>query len=874
MRNSHPVFLSVSYGVALVVVLATLAGCSGRRPSESDPPAYRPRVIQPRTAPAPPPDATPAVVVPAYQPPAYRVIRNPDEAFIEPVSNYDLLHSTLDLRFDFPGERVLGVATHRLRTLVNGMTRLGFDGRDMEIHDAGLIRTDGSRVPLQIHYDGQALALIPPQPLGIDTFDVAIAYTAHPTRNGQRLGMHFVDGAGTDASKPTQVWTLGQPQDNRYWYPGWDYPNDLASIDLILTVPASFSTIANGGIIAQEQLADGLRRDHWRLSRPHASYLNSLVVGEYATVLDRYTRSDGSQVPLAYIVEPAYEHLAPFIFGETPRMVGVFEQAIGVAYPWSNYKQVVVRDFTASGMENTTATVMFERLQHDERARLDYNGRDLIAHELAHQWFGNFIAPRNWAHLPLNEGFASYFERVYIEQSAGMDEAQAHTIEQRTAYLQEAESMRRPIIWYGYADPNDLYDRHTYEKMAMVLHQLRFELGDVLWWNGIRRYVRDYASRHVVADDLRRAMEQAAGRNLGLFFNQWLHQPGHPELDVEHTFFPNRGLYEVRVRQVQDSVLFPPFRFDVQIELNLQGGTAPFTQRFTVANRDTTFRFALAGDVSFVRFDAGDWLLADIRETKEPQEWVRQALNDDEMAGRYDAVVALSALEPETPTRDALLRVLSVDRSETVREAAAAGLAGYAGDPFVREALAGVTRSDASAAVRMTALFSLARYADSVLLSALRGTLSDPSYRVTAESVRLIARAYPGEALAAVRGLYTVESWQHVVELALIEAYGALAAPEGIAYLEARLDPREPEAVRAAAADAMGAIARAQPAVGAGVGKALVALLDDGVEIERFSAAQALRAVNVAPLRDDIQRCLAKETSPRVREQLQQLTGF
>ncbi|MEZ4698815.1 MAG: M1 family aminopeptidase [Rhodothermales bacterium] len=857
----------------MLLGIALLSGCAGRRPVEPEEPAYRPRVIQPRTPPPPPEEpATPPA--PVYVPPAYQVVRNPDAAYVEPISNFDVLHTTLDLGFDFPGERVIGTATHTLRTLVSGMTRLTFDGRDMEIHSATLGRRGATRTPLEVQYDGQTLILVPPQPLGIDTFDVAIAYTAHPTRNGQRLGMNFVDGAGTDASKPTQIWTLGQPEDNRYWYPGWDYPNDPVTVDVLLTVPASYTTVSNGGIVGQEQLANGMRRDHWRLTRPHASYLTGLVVGEFASVIDRYVRRDGSQVPLAYIVEPAYASKTSLIFGETPRMMGLFEDATAVAYPWGNYKQVTVRDFTAGGMENTTATVLFDELQHDERAQLDFNGRDLISHELAHQWFGDLLTIRNWANLALNEGFASYFERIYIEGSAGIDEAQAHTIEERDLYLKEAESMRRPIIWYGYTDPNAMYDRHTYEKMALVLHQLRFELGDVLWYNGIRKYVRDNASRTVVADDLRKAMEQASGRNLGFFFNQWLLQPGHPELDVTHTFDPNRGLYEIRVRQVQDSLLFLPFRFDVQVELNIQGGTAPFMQRFTVADRDTTFRFALAGDVTFARFDVGDWLLADIHVDKPLSEWIAQVRGDDEMAGRYDAVVALGELEPTNEIRDAILQTLVRDPHHTVRQAAAAALNGYAGDPVVRQTLSNTARTDTDAAVRKAALLSLSRYADSVLLSTLRGTIADPSYAVTAESVRLFARAYPNEALPAMRSLFEVDSWKSTVELAMIEGYSTIAAVEGIPYLEARLNPAEPEDVRAAAADAMGVIARAQPGIGEGVGRSLVALLDDGIEMERFSAAQALRSVNIAPLREDIRRCLAKETSARVRSQLEQLVGL
>ena len=872
------VFSQKEYGLVVVVLGALLlASCLGSRNTASVPTV---QVVNNESNEAnTSPQATVGVksgpASPLAQPdidPAATVLYEQREAFIEPFSQYDVLHTALDLSFDFTNKQVIGTASHRVQVTATSLNVLRFHGTDMVIQRVRIKSARADTLEVAFQYTDELRISLPTQAERGEMIEVFIDYVANPMRNGRNLGLVFVDPRDVDPSRPTQIWTLGQPEDNRYWFPGWDYPNDRMTFDLSLTVPQQFTTIANGQLVERTEHVNGLRTDLWSLQRPHASYLTGFIVGEYAVATEAYTRRDGSAVPLAYFVEHDHLDEVPVTYGETRNMMRFFEDRLGVAYPWANYKQTTVRDFTANGMENTTATVMYEHLVHDRRAHLDYTGRDLITHELAHQWFGNLLTSRNWANLPLNEGFASYFERLYLEDAHGMDAAQHHTISDRDRYFTQAKTLQRPVIWYGYKDPNELYDRHTYQKAALVIHQLRNEVGDNTWWRGVRRYVRDNAFREVVVEDLQRAMEEESGRSMDGFFNQWFRRPGHPELLVRHEYDRNRGLYEIHVTQQQDSLLIGDFGFHVDIEVNMVAA-ASWSQRYRVASRDTTFRFGIAGNVSFVRFDAGDWLLADIKEEKSISEWINQLQLDDEMAGRYDAAMALLGMEPESQIRDILTTTLKNDPSEYVRRAIADGLQKYSESIGVRTALADVVSSDRDAAVRRLALTSLSDARDVYVSGALDAAISDSSYAVIAKAVEIYASKYPERTNEKLRSLFDLESWKNEVEMAMIKAYKSVASVEGIPYLQKHLGFHYHETLQVESIQALTAIAQQHNEVRVSIAEAVVPSLGSVHEPVRFAAAVALQTMRVTRQRASMEPYLQQESSGRVKAILEQLVN-
>lgn len=713
------------------------------------------------------PDTTVGATAPAAD--TYRVLGDGRDDFNPRERYYDILHTELDLSFDFQNEVLIGVATHRLTPLGPETDSLGFDATHLEIETVTLTHA-GWTDTLTTEQRPNGIVAYPVEALrDVDTVDVRIHYTAHPTRSDGIRGLHFVDGPGVDPSLPTQVWTLSQPEDARFWFPTWDYPNDFMSFTIHMTVPDELDTFANGDLVEQHR-HDGSRTDTWRFDGPHVPYLAAFAVGEFSMVQEYYSREDGSRVDLVYLVEDEFANDALAIFGETPAIMGVMERRTGMSYPWNDYKQVVVQEFSAGGMEHTTMSTLSSRVLRDSRARLDQNARNLIVHELAHQWFGNLMTSESWAHLALNEGFAQYFETVYLEDEIGADEAQEHAMRGRRSYLTEARSFRRPIVWYGYDDPYRLYDRHTYAKGARVLSQLRFELGEEAWWKGVRAYVHDNQHQTVTTEHLKRAMEAASGRDLQQFFDQWYDSPGHPELLVEQSVDPESGKYRIRVQQMQDTTQTPLFTFDTEFVVRYRA-RSPLLRRVTVSSADTTFLIGTTGEIEYVRFDVGAQLLADIRTQKPFSEWVAQARNSPEMAARYEAVGVLSELEPSLEARDAILQAIH-DPYDLVRMRAVEASATYAdADRSIRRALVGRVADDPSSRVRAAAIRALvdvgleqdADMIDTVIAAALH----DASYAVTAAAITAYAHRRPDQALDAFDHLLVLESYAATVERAL-----------------------------------------------------------------------------------------------------------
>lgn len=609
-----------------------------------------------------------------------------------------------------------------------------------------------------------------------------------------------------------------------------------------MTVPDSMRTAANGALVEQTDLGNGMRRDRWRMTGDHASYLNAIVVGDFATVRDSVESTDGRMVPLEYLVEPAFEDEAAAIFGETPAMIGFFETYLGVPYPWDDYKQAAVRDYTAGGMENTTITTLFEHVQTDARARLDYTGRDLIVHELAHQWFGDLATTKDWANLALNESFASYLEELYVEDAYGPDEAQAHAIGDRLGYFRQAERLRRPIVWYGYDSPNQMFDTHTYQKGAQVLHQLRFELGDADFRRGLNRYLTEHAFGSVELDDLRQAFEAATGRSLRRFFDQWWREPGHPDLDVEQAYFAGSRLYTVHVVQRQARDAAPVFHFDVNVELNYP--TAPReVRRVRIASADTTLRFDVPEKPTFVRFNEGYGAFVEPRVTQPLEETLVQTIEDDEMAGRYDAVVTLDRHDRNADVRATLVRAAQEDAHELVRTRAAAALRDYADIADVQQALRALAREDAAPSVRRAALGALVPTDTSAQARAVvRAALDDESYQTQALAVRLTAEHFRDGAFEAFRPILGVTSWRGVVERALVDAVARyrLGGADGARFLAERGGVMNPDHVRRAAVEGLVAWARLDADVRALAAERLAELDGTGTPGMQETIADAL----------------------------------
>ena len=379
--------------------------------------------------------------------------------------------------------------------------------------------------------------------------------------------------------------------------------------------------------------------------------------------------------------------------------------------------------------------------------------------------------------------------------------------------MKQAETLRRPIVWYGYDNPGQLFDRHTYQKGGQVLRLLRFELGDADFRRGLQAFLAEYAYDTAEVDDLRRSLERTTGRNLERFFGQWFESAGHPVFSVDQGFFGGSRVYTVQVSQTQNQAEVPIFHTDAVIELHYKTAP-PERRRVRIASADTTFRFDVKEKPQFVRFNAGGYVLAEQTVRKSLDEWVAQATQATELWARIDAVEALADMDNGPDARRTLLAA-TADRHQLVRAAAARGLDGYFRSEGVLDRLAALAADDAdprvrTAAVNTLALATTARAgdgADPAVQSALNRALRDPSYAVAAAAVAGYAQRFPNTAWSQYAPLYELRSWNGRVETALIKAADTLNAAAAADWLEARTGVMNSDAVRVAATAAFVSIA-------------------------------------------------------------------
>ncbi len=257
-------------------------------------------------------------------------------------------------------------------------------------------------------------------------------------------------------------------------------------------------------------------------------------------------------MPVLYYCPPGREEDTKRAFGKTPQMIEFFSKKLGVPYAYAKYSQVAAIDFIYGGMENTSCTTQTALTLHDERAHLDFSSDPLVAHELAHQWFGDLVTCKDWSHAWLNESFATYFEALFKEHDMGYDEFMYELRANADAYFDEdKDRYRRPLSTKVYKNTNDLFDRHLYEKGSCILHMIRKQLGEDAWWRSMNHYLTRHRAQGVETVDLIDAIQDATGKNMRPFFDQWVFKGGHPEFKVRSWWDAKEKKVYVRVLQTQ-----------------------------------------------------------------------------------------------------------------------------------------------------------------------------------------------------------------------------------------------------------------------------------------------------------------------------------
>jgi aminopeptidase N len=761
-------------------------------------------------------------------------------------------HLFADLTLDFPKKSVIGKAVLTLERVDAEATHARLDAVGFDLRG---VRLDSGRGYTKIDpgYDGETLLV--PIPSDAQRVDVEISYRATPRR-----GMYFLAPDEHVRDRPVQVWTQCQDEDARHFLPCIDKPHLKQTSELLLRVPPEMTALSNGRLVEEKHGGDhGVF--HWKMDKVHSTYLLTVVAGRF----EELSGGTVDDVPLTYLVPEGRGDDARRTFAETPGMVAHFGALTGVRFPWNKYAQIVVSDFIFGGMENTSATTLYEHTLLDAKAAIDLTSDDLIAHELAHQWFGDFVTCRDWSHGWLNEGFATYFEHVDRERRLGTDEYFFGIRGDQDSYLGEARGRyQRPVVCQDYEAPIDLFDRHLYEKGGLVLHMLRQELGDEVFWRGVGTYLTRHAYGLVETRDLLRALEDVSGRSLEGFFDQWLYKPGHADLAIGVSF--EAGVLSVHVKQSQKKGESALLSLPIEVEIVLADGTVK-RESWRLTEAETTFSRAIQGGQRprHVVVDPRHRLVGEVV-VDAPADMLRHQLKQGASArARWRAADAL-AKKTDVATLEALAEALADESAFWGLRAVCAEILGATKlddafallKPHAKTAHPKVRRAVAGALGK----FRLAEAA--ALLTPL--ALNDASYAVEAEAARALGATRQPVAFDTLVTLLDRSSWADIVRAGAIDGLAALRDDRAVPHLLARTRYGVPTRARRASIRALAKLSTDRR-----TREHLEDLLEDSDPHLRIDVAIALGDLGDAKSRGPLQRALGRDLDGRVRRRLQEV---
>lgn len=659
----------------------------------------------------------------------------------------DLVHTKLDAKFDYSKSYLNGKVWITLRPHFYPTDSLQLDAKGMNINKVELVQ-NGKNIPLKYSYDSLFLNIrLNKTYTHSEKYVVFIDYTAKPDEFKSKgsvaitdaKGLYFINPRGEEKDKPTQIWTQGETEATSVWVPTIDRPNQKTTNEFILTVPAKYVTLSNGRLASQKKNTDGTRTDTWLMELPHAPYLFFIGVGDWAVVKDSYK---GKEVN--YYVDREYEKVARKIFGLTPEMIKFFsERVTGVEYPWVKYSQVVGRDYVSGAMENTTATLHQESAQQNARELVDGNEwESTIAHELFHQWFGDYVTAESWSNLTVNESFADYSQLLWLQHKYGQDEAGYENFNEMSQYLSSKDQRSKDLVRFYYEDKEDMFDLVSYQKGGRILHMLRTYVGDSAFFKSLNKYLTTNKFGNGSAHKLRLAFEEVTGKDLNWFFNQWYFGNGHPTLNISNAYDAQTRTVKVYISQTQTGDKL----FRLPMPIDIYTGNRKTRYHVWVENKADTFSFPVSSKPDLVNVDGDRTTLMERKETRTLEEAIHQYNYAGTFLDRKDALdVAAKNLQGDgteskaNPAAYNLVVKALNDPYFRLREKALASFGRATLDAETIAKIESMAKTDPKATVRAAAIDELAKLQNNGYKEFFVKSTRDSSYSVSGAALEALA---------------------------------------------------------------------------------------------------------------------------------------
>lgn len=666
----------------------------------------------------------------------------------------DLVNTKLDVKFDYAKCYLYGKAWITLKPHFYATDSLTLDAKGMDIHKVAMMK-DGKAEPLKFQYDSLQLKInLGKSYTRNDSYTIYIDYTSKPnefkTKGSAAItdakGLYFINPDSSVKGKPVQIWTQGETEASSVWFPTIDHPNQKTTEEITMTVPNKYVTLSNGALISKKINKDGTRTDTWKMDKPHSPYLFMMAVGDFKIYHDKWKNT-----PVDYYLEPAYAPYAKEIFGKTPSMIDFYSKKLGIDFPWNKYAQIVVRDYVSGAMENTTATLHGDYVQQTPREMLDGRGEAefTIAHELFHQWFGDYVTTESWSNISMNESFADFSETLWTEHAEGQDAGDEHNYEAMQSYLADPTAQTKDLIRFHYKDKEDVFDVVSYQKGGRILNMLRHYLGEDAFFKGLHLYLTQNALGNGEAQQLRLALEQVSGKDLNWFFNQWYYGAGNPNLTINYKWDEASKTETVYLEQTQKEDTFQlPMKIDVYVNGKKE------RHNYWMNSKSDSVKFTLSSKPDLVNVDAEKILLMRKTDNHTMDEYAFQYKNAPLYVDRLEAINAAAKDLKEAKAQEIILSALK-DTYFGLRIKAIKALKLDDSD-LGKKALpeiVKIAKTDDHTLARAAAIEALAGLKDQSYMSLFKDALKNPSYAIDGAALNAIADLDETEALTLAKSL-------------------------------------------------------------------------------------------------------------------------
>jgi aminopeptidase N len=634
----------------------------------------------------------------------------------------DVLHLKLDITPDFKTRTLTGTATLDFQPIAKPLKQWRLNAVDLKIQKVtsthAIQATQSTEKFLEITFAN-------PIPAGAKA-QVTIQYDVTPKK-----GLYFRTAEMGYPAGDTQLWTQGEPEDHQHWFPSHDYPNEKFTTEVICHLPEGMEALSNGHLVSETKNdKTGLVAFHWLQDKVHVNYLVSLVAGHFEKIEAKHR-----DIPIALYVPPSEKDQLANTFRDTVKIMAFFEKEIGVPYPWDKYYNVCGIDYMMGGMENTSLTTLTQGTLFSDASENLHSSRGLDAHEMAHQWFGDLVTCRDWSHLWLNEGFATYYSLLYDKELLGTDDFKFRLHGNARGIFGNAKDTI-PIVYQGYNNPMEQFSFRAYPKGGWVLHMLRSELGEDLFRKCVKTYLERHQYKTVVTQDLVEIFEELSGRSLSQFFDQWVYLSGYPEITVKYSWDELTKQVKLNVTQTQMTNEKRPF-FKFKLPVKLIVGDKTHHKTIAISKDKEDFYLGLESAPSLVRFDPELTVLAKITFNPSEKMLIAQLADQTDVIGRLQAVDQLGKKKNQV-TLELLSKALKEDPFFAIRNAAANGLAAMR-TPESFAALQGAL-DQPDARVRQSVVRGLTKFYSDDAYNALKGIADrEPNPDIRSEAIRGIA---------------------------------------------------------------------------------------------------------------------------------------